>query len=302
MLHDSGQPTDETDPPSPAKNDDNRRDPAEQIVTSHQESNDSTDGSSQTDPGAPARESTPDEQADGSTRPWWERTLDGRRVPPMIRRIAERRINEALAKQSEQYFADRDPDANASTRLPDGEHVRVPIIWLAELFTPTTVNGLIDGMRVLADKVKGTLGSEEDFTDWILSSRRTGMTAWKNVHYIFPKGSKGFLAPHYEDNLPPGIASIHLSLYTLTSTITVLTTAFRLEDSRALELEAILNKDRTTRAERRQRPRGFKLRTVEEQKQTNIAEWQANLRQEAAQWISERFPGSFHKLPLGNSR
>jgi hypothetical protein len=214
-------------------------------------------------PSSPEASGVPDPAAEASNgdqpltrgRPVWEKVLDFPHVPPPIRWLAERRLNIAYVDEVQRSLSRRDSAENAATRLPPGEQARVPVIWLAEIFTPTTIDGLVDGMRALAGKAKGTLGFEDDLVEWILSSRRLGQTAWHNVPYVRPRGSRG-LGSWFEDQMPPGIAHIHLSLHTLTSTVTVLTAAFRLQDDRARELEDILNQDLGTRVEMRPK-RGF---------------------------------------------
>ena len=42
---------------------------------------------------------------------------------------------------------DRDPEENTRGRLPDDEGVQLPGIWVAELYTPSTVGGLLNGIK-----------------------------------------------------------------------------------------------------------------------------------------------------------
>jgi hypothetical protein len=245
---------------------------------------------------SPAVGAPPGDQPPDDAKPVWERVLDFPHLPPPVKRLAERRLNVSHAKQMQRSLSRHDPAENAATRLPPGEQVRVPVIWLAEIFTPTTIDGLVDGMRELAGKAKGTLGLEDDLGEWILSSRRQGRTTRHNVPYIRPRGSHS-LGTWFEDQVPAGIAYIHPYLHTLTPTVTVLTAAFRLKDDRAEELEGILNQNLTTRVE--MRPKGFSPLSVGLQKDRAADEWRANLRRDAARWLAERFPGSFHKLAPG---
>jgi hypothetical protein len=79
-----------------------------------------------------------------------------RRLPYITRRGSiTRREAIALAQESERFFAGHDPADNASTRLPAIEQARMPVIWLAEVFTPITLPSLIPGLRDLASRQRG---------------------------------------------------------------------------------------------------------------------------------------------------
>jgi hypothetical protein len=222
-----------------------------------------------------------------------------RRLPHIIRRGGiTRREATAWAQESERFFAGRDPADNASTRLPAGEQARIPVIWLAEVFTPITLPSLITGMSDLTSRQRG-LGprADDDPAEWIASARRRGGRAWRSLPPVRPRRSQ-FPVDEIVDPVPAGIAYIQLSLHALTSTVTVLTAQFGLEDNRAQGLEYILNREFATRAEMLPNS-GYTILRVEQQKAAAVEEWRASLRQEAAGWIAERFPGSFHRLAPG---
>ena len=119
--------------------------------------------------------------------------------------------------------------------------------------------------------------------------------SYHNMPFIAPRGSR--VLSRIEDKVPTGIAYVHPYLYTLTSTITVMVAAFRLEDDREHGLEAILNQDLTTQIERQEH--SFSILSVGLQKDRAADAWRDTLRREASCWLAERFPGSFHKLAPG---
>jgi hypothetical protein len=81
-------------------------------------------------------------------------------------------------------------------------------------------------------------------------------------------------------------------MLTLTSTVTVLTAAFRLDKDSERRLEAILSEDQATEARFDKRGE-FTVVNVARQKLEAADEWRRTLRKNAAQWIEERFPGFF---------
>ena len=92
--------------------------------------------------------------ADEATRPgtrdakerWWGVLARSRYLPRFIRGQARIRW---MARVHERRVAGRDPGDNRDTRIPAGEQVLVPVIWLTELYTPTTLDGLLSGLPSL---------------------------------------------------------------------------------------------------------------------------------------------------------
>ncbi len=172
------------------------------------------------------------------------------------------------------------------------------MIWLAEVFTPTTLSGLLSGARELAVRQPGLQTDDDDLAGWITLSRRRGGGAWRQLATVYPPNSQPFFVDEVTDQIPAGIAYIQLSLHALTSTVTVLTAGFGLDDDRARGLEDVLNQEFITRAKMLP-DGGHTILNVERQKAAAVEEWRTSLRQEAADWLAERFPGTFHRLAPG---
>jgi hypothetical protein len=227
---------------------------------------------------------------------FWEKADQLRWLPRLMRYAVRRRMNEPFALATAQGIAGNDEDENAATHLPVGEHVRVPVIWLAEFFTPTTIDALTTGIGELIRKSDGTwLRSNEDPLTWIRSSRRQGGGGWHNLAYVRPGKPRLLPSRTVLDELPVGITSVHLMLNTVSTTVTVLTAAFRLNAGRAAELNGVLDKRYVTRPE--PQPEGtYEIDGVWRQKERAAEEWRAKLHREAAHWLAQRFPGSLHRL------
>jgi hypothetical protein len=236
---------------------------------------------------------------DAPTVRLWDRLDRLSWLPRSVKRVVHRRVNAAYAQSMAQHLAKNDVDANTATRLPEGEFVHIPVIWLAEVFTPTTIDRLTAGVSRLIRKSDGTWPSHsEDPIAWIQASRRQGGGQWHNLVYVLP-GKPRMLPPRTVlDELPPGIRSVHLMLQTVTPTVTVLTAAFRPDATRASGLHGILNKDFATRPE--PLPDGsYAITDAWTQKARAVEEWRSALRSEAADWLASRFPGSVNRLAPG---
>jgi hypothetical protein len=126
---------------------------------------------------------------------------------------------------------------------PAGEQARIPVIWLAELFTPITIPGLLGGVRELTSKLRGRQPRNyDDSVESIISDRRRGGGGWHSLPLVRPSGSLPY-GDEVDDQVPAGIEYIQLKLHSLTSTVTALTAQFGLDDVRAHGLERILNQE-----------------------------------------------------------
>jgi hypothetical protein len=261
------------------------------------------------DPGEPAESptppgeqevplvSTPTDDPHKWARRAWHKVLDIPHLAAPVRRLAMRQLTRLDAQDWQRSWSRRDPAENAATRLPPGEEARVPLILLAEVFTPTTIDSLIDGMGRLARKSAGmSLVSGAELAEWVRSSRQGRvLNSVRYIGYVAPKGID--VGPKFEAEVPPGIKHVHLSVQMLTPTVTMLTAAFRLHDDYARGLEAILDKNIDSRTEKSEN--GYGLLTVGMQKDRATDQWRAHLRRDAAEWIAKYFPGSFHRLAPG---
>jgi len=227
----------------------------------------------------------------------WEVLASQRYAPPLIRRYAQRRLTGARVQAAVRRFRRRDPDDNQKTRIPEGEQVRFPVIWLTELYTPTTLAGLLQGLPMLLAKAYDpTLGPEAS-VDWVRTSRREGGGAFRSLPTVLPRA--GADSDYYVvDVLPPGIKAVTWGVYSLTSAVTVVTAAFQVQDEHVDELQRIVNRDVATRAIRQ--PGGYAIRLVNQQKEADVDLWRESLRSDAARWLADRLPGSFHSLIPGH--
>lgn len=204
----------------------------------------------------------------------------------------------AVAQELQRRGAAEDPGDNADTRLPSDEQALIPVIWLAEVFTPTTLPSLLSGVRELTSRASERWSHKHDAIEWIITTRRRGGGGQLRLPFVRKGNGPSILLSEIYDQTPPGIDTIYLSLHTLTSTVTVLTAQFHLNDDRARKLEEILNQDLATGIELPQHG-GFSILRVKEQKANAVEAWRTALRQDATSWLAEHFPGSFHRSALG---
>ncbi len=225
-----------------------------------------------------------------------------------------RRADAALARDRE-YWRPRDRERNAASKPPPDESCQLVAIWVAELYTPSTLIGLTDGLRRKGwdDIRRGDL----DIVDWILQSRVGGGGSWSRLGLVRRRGV-GFA--DLRDDLPPGVDAINLGLFALTPSITVITAAFVLGDEAAVGYHTTLDADYETTLLPLHRDRGRRLAQLgwrirygpgwmwrrghviedpELARRRAAHSYLVKHKERAEEWLMERFPGVFAAGLLG---
>lgn len=226
----------------------------------------------------------------------WEVLASQRCAPAFVRRYAQRRLTLARVQAAVQRYRRRDPDDNRRTRIPEGEQIRFPVIWLTELYTPTTLDGLLRGLPPLLTKAYDPNPRHRASVDWVRTSRRQGGGESRSLPEVLPRAGSDF-DYYVVDVLPSGIKAVTWGIYTLTSAVSVVTAGFHVQDEHVDELQRIVNRDASTGAICQ--PGGYAIRLVSHQKEAEADQWRESLRSDAARWLADRLPGSFHSLIPG---
>ena len=204
----------------------------------------------------------------------------------------------AEAREVERVAGARDADDNRDTRIPDGEQVRVPAIWLTELYTPTTLGALADRLPSVMAKAGDQHPERGDIVEWLQDARRRGGGAWRMLPSVTSVDAGIRTSDWIVDDLPDHVASVTWGIYALTSTVTAVTALFRLSEDHAAGLQRIIDQDVYTRAIVTPRG-GYTIGDVRSLKQQAANKWREELREGASGWLGARLPGSFHRLRAG---
>lgn len=93
---------------------------------------------------------TPD-HANEATPPTSESAADSLSwLGPVGRRWTRYRNDKKAFKEEEQRWKEQDKKDNAQDQLPDDEDVQIAAVWVTELYPPSAVNSLIDGLQKLS--------------------------------------------------------------------------------------------------------------------------------------------------------
>lgn len=85
-----------------------------------------------------------------------------------------------LTKQFE--ASDRSSLDAEYAKFPPGERVECPSIWMAELFTPSTLKGLNKGLKIFDEEKFSTPSSKLE--KWLKDTREGKSAGWINLHTV----------------------------------------------------------------------------------------------------------------------
>src|SRR5204862_478082 len=148
-----------------------------------------------------------------------------RRTMGALVRRARRPISQrSFRRQSEEWNREhRDPEENAATALPTGEHVDWPAFWIAELYAPSHARKLFEGLKKLGPGDAAIL-HRFDAADWARDARPwTG--GFLNLG-PFSRSSRGFSGGADQISLPESFHSMQAELRQIASGVTVLVMQF----------------------------------------------------------------------------
>jgi hypothetical protein len=243
-----------------------------------------------------------DRQGEGPASPQ-EAASDRARSGPLILGRLVRRLLPKYSERREQarqhtilldsFRRERDPDINALSTPPKEERIELHSIWLAEVYPPSTVVQLIDGLEHLGwGSDLGRAMGETNLAAWVASSRAQGIGgSWANIGVVTRPGKARFLGPTRETVLPDGVDYALGSLSTLTPSMTVLTMQFVLQDSVVETFDAPLHATYQSFARHRGRFTTY-IDPGSQKRDAMVAARQA-IRDSCAHWIASHLPGMF---------
>lgn len=202
--------------------------------------------------------------------------------------------NEALAY----HHNKRDLEDNNLTKPPSEENVRVPSIWAFEIYTPSTISNLYNGIKDLGLS-DDTFRIDSDFEESIRHLRfRASGGGWINLGIIYDESIKAFW-PAKKAKLPKGILRIRLSVLQYIPSSTLLTCQFFFDEETANSLNEPISFEYSTYTEKTKS--GFRIIDVPHQKKIQTEAMRAYLRKLCTSWIAKFMPGYFSSKPLQNS-
>lgn len=204
---------------------------------------------------------------------------------------------------------DRDSIENERGRLPDDEEVQLPAIWTVELYTPSTVNGLLDGIRSLKWEYGNT--RDHSLTKWMNSVRQGRLAGWTTLGIVSPTTSAHFLSERTAP-LPAGVRVMQPILMSITPSLTAFVSMYMLDDESALSLDTPMRAKFTSTARRDSHTQwwqilryvltgkgsrfGYRLFNPDNIRRERIQSCVRDIETRCVDWVRRHVPGVFSSL------
>lgn len=124
-----------------------------------------------------------------------------------------------------------------SAKFPIGEKLEFPSFWLIEIYTPSTLKGLIKGLNLINDL--GGRRSSLELKQWIENTRIGKTSGWINLGSVYSKPDKS--TPYNSSQSPHhSISSITASMTSISSSLLALSFHFAVDDNETNCIQKVL--------------------------------------------------------------
>jgi hypothetical protein len=208
-------------------------------------------------------------------------------------------VDHPLTVGSLRYFRERDPEYNRESTPSEDEHIEVLSLWALEMYTPSTIGSLEQGLRRLRWGETDWFGREDPVT-WLQRSRAGHSGGWLNLGDIRRPGQQGTrVRPEpLRAPLPYFAEYAHARLYSLTPSITCLAICFVLKIEERTRVEKAMRQPYSTFIKHEGRARTV-IQPPNHQKINQIKTIRERWRETTAAWLREHMPGVLSRNSTG---
>lgn len=227
---------------------------------------------------------------------------------PVVSTVLKRWDFYKITRDSLRWHRDKhDPKELAKTMPPDTENIELHCVWVSEAYSPSNINRLIATLKKLGwDTPEKNIGERESLTGWIRQGRSFGLgSSWKNGGIILSRGDNArfFGSDIRRAKLPHGVEYGYLSIRNITSSLTLVTIQFVLNDEAAASLNTPFNGTYRTKVEYRPsmlNSKGAAYIGAVEQKRRAIQKELDIIHSNFHDWFRKNLPGYFASLGTGD--
>jgi excisionase family DNA binding protein len=214
------------------------------------------------------------------------------RLPQPARWLLSSIGRDAEQADVQETFRRRDVEKNIRYALPDGEQPVLAAVWTVELYTPSSIAGLLDALQ-RHNWLRPRSSGSTDAVRWVQDHRgRPGSGGWMWLPRVIPPGTGGPFLDANVGEVPDGFSSIHLAIVAVTSTLTAVVGCFLPTDELAAGLEAALRREHQTTVSPNPSG-GWSIHSVEQHKHDAVDAMRTGARQAAMDWMQRYLPGVF---------
>jgi hypothetical protein len=207
-------------------------------------------------------------------RAWWT-----------VRRFLGRARHRRQTLEHSRMF---DADQNAETTPPEDVSIRWGGMWTVEIYTPTHMPRLIEGLRALGwDTNRRFRGS--DLVSW-LSNMRTGTGGWTSAGPFRPRGAPAW---HLQElDIPRGFSLMVPVFFQLAPGLVALMVGWVFEPEEQGAIEATVREPAESTAESL-KGGGTSVTSADMNKAARVAKLRNEMRDRATSWVGDSLPGLF---------
>ena len=210
-------------------------------------------------------------------------------VPVAVRQRFRPARNTHLAN-----YGERDPQDNSATTPPEDECVDLCCAWGIELYTPTYIPDLIEGLRELGWHTNDHRDPTRDPESWLQGLRRfQSGGAWLNLGYLIPNDSGPLLigAEKRVASLPECAKYARIRICSISPSLVSVVVCFVFNDETSTIFDRALRINRQTYTT--PSPRGHRIHDVRSQKSEHIGRIRSNINRQIGTWFAGNLPGLF---------
>ena len=197
------------------------------------------------------------------------------------------------------YHDSADPKDNKKTSPPEDEKITIPALWAFEVYTPSYIANLHDGIKNHGwSENEWNLSSDFQNTLNKLRYRASGY-GWINLGYIIDIENESWWPNTKKTKLPKGIKAIKGSLLQFLPSTTIFACQFILDDELASSIEIPLRETYSTFKEKING--GHIYNDVIHQKEDAVLLAREYLKNLCTSWFSQNFPGLFSSGNFGKT-
>ncbi|MGE1174809.1 hypothetical protein [Pseudomonas sp. BW7P1] len=203
-----------------------------------------------------------------------------------------------FSKTDTDYYQTRDIQTNLDCSLPEGEELRIQVVWGAEVYGPSETGHLCEilsrwGWSAGAGGIK-----RDNAAEWIHRQRLYGLGGWYNVGIVTNRKDRGkYLLPTNELEIPEDVKYLMVEIFQITPALTCVVIGFALKEKASRAYETELNKKRVGRYERASRWSVMRI-SPPELKGRAIDRARVEVRNFAQSWFRSQLPGYFCKTDI----
>ena len=201
---------------------------------------------------------------------------------------------------------ERDIKENERSRLPESESIAVPAVWVVELYTPSTISGLLTGVAKLGWEYGRS--RDDSLVEWMGNVRQGRHAGWTSLGLVSRPDRRDSMAERLA-LLPAGVEAALPVLISLTSSLTALVIAFVMTDEGASVLDGPLHAEYHTQSGRDRLFRwwhvipyvlwdgpiraGRHIYSPDLRRRKELRAILGGLELSCSAWVAERMPGAF---------